>query len=209
MRLDEKMIDGLRDRISALMSPYRFKHTAEVEKMAVRIGELYLPEKLDLLRAAALLHDVTKEKSTEEHIAMLESHGVTVTELDRMSPKTLHARTAELEIIDNYPEFADSELLLAVRRHTTGDPNMTVTDAVIYLADYIDMSRTFEDCVRLREYFWGGEPERMSEEERERHLWKTLVLSFDMTLNSLTREESPISIETVTTRNELLRRLRK
>lgn len=209
MSFSEKQIDALRERVRSGMSEWRFTHTAEVEKMAVRLGELYAPHKLPMLRAAALLHDITKEKSTQEQLEILESHGVEVTELDRMSPKTLHARTAELVIIDEYPEFATQELRLAVRRHTTGAAEMTVTDAIIYLADYIDMSRKFDDCVYLREYFWGKEPEKMDDLRRERHLWETIIISFDMTLKALMDEGSPVSTDTVAARNALLCRLKK
>jgi putative nucleotidyltransferase with HDIG domain len=128
MIFDEKQIDALRERVRCSMSERRFTHTAEVEKMAVRICALYLPEKTDILRAAALLHDITKEKSTDEQLEILALHGAEITALDRLSPKTLHARTAELVIVDDYSEFASPELLLAVRRHTTGSADMTLLD---------------------------------------------------------------------------------
>ena len=86
---------------------------------------------------------------------------------------------------------------------------MTVLDAIIYLADYIDMSRKFEDCVYLREYFWGKQPEKMDTQARERHLWETLLISFDMTLSALIKENSPISVDTVAARNAIIARLRK
>ena len=47
--------------IGEKMSGFRLEHTLGVERMAVRLGELMAPEHVDLLRAAALLHDVTKE----------------------------------------------------------------------------------------------------------------------------------------------------
>ena len=209
MSFDERQIDTLRDRVRASMSEWRFTHTAEVEKMAVRLGELYLPEKLDVLRAAALLHDITKERSTQEHIDMLISHSKAVTHIDIMSPKTLHAKTAPLAIADEYAEFASDELLLAVARHTTGSADMTLLDMIIYLADYIDDSRSFDDCVRLREYFWGAHPEGMETEQRAEHLYKTLLLSFDMTLSALIREGEPISPDTVDARNATVCRLKK
>ena len=208
MNFTAEMIDSLRRRIRESMSDWRFTHTAEVEKMAVRIGELYVPDKIHMLRAAALLHDVTKEKTSEEHLEILRSHGEEVTEFDKASPKTLHARTAVLVVKDEYPEFACEELLLAVGRHTTGDYGMTVCDAIVYLADYIDMSRNFPDCVYLRDYFWSKHPESMSESDREKHLWQTLVVSFDMTLKSLIEEGSPISVKTVSARNFALLKLR-
>lgn len=209
MSFTESQIDALRERVRGAMSERRFTHTAEVEKMAVRLGELYAPDRIDMLRAAALLHDVTKERNTEEQLAMLASHGIAINELDRLSPKTLHARTAVLEVLDRYTEFATEELLSAVGRHTTGHADMTVCDAVIYLADYIDMSRSFDDCVYLREYFWGKEPERMGECERLRHLWETLLVSFDMTLKALIDEGSPISVDTADARNAVICKLRK
>jgi HD superfamily phosphohydrolase YqeK len=86
---------------------------------------------------------------------------------------------------------------------------MTLLDKIIYLADYIDMSRKFEDCVHLRECFWGACPEKMSETERLLHLDKTLVLSFDMTIRGLLESGSVISTETAEARNDLLRRLKK
>jgi nicotinate-nucleotide adenylyltransferase len=208
MIFDEKQIDALRERVRGSMSEWRFTHTAEVEKMAVRIGALYLPEKTDILRAAALLHDITKEKSTDEQLEILAMHGVEITALDRLSPKTLHARTAELIIADDYSEFASPELLLAVRRHTTGSADMTLLDSIIYLADYIDESRRFDDCVRLREYFWSAEPEKMDAEQRTEHLYRTLLKSFDMTLCALVAEGSPISPDTVEARNAVICRLK-
>ena len=59
--ITEEKIEGLRARVKALLSPKRWLHTSEVEKMAARLAELYCPQKANLLRAAALLHDITKE----------------------------------------------------------------------------------------------------------------------------------------------------
>ena len=209
MTFTDKAIDGLRDKIKQRMSARRFEHTAEVEKMAARLGELYAPDKLDVLRVAALLHDVTKELDTEAQLELLKAYGESVREEDAMSPKTLHARTAALLVPDEFPEFASEEVLSAVRWHTTGRADMTLCDMLIYLADYIDMSRKFTDCVMLREYFWREDVQNMSFNERERHLWHTLVLSFDMTLSALVKEGAPISVDTLNARNALILKLSK
>ena len=174
--------------------------------MVQRLGELYAPDKLDVLRAAALLHDITKEKRAEEQLEML---GADATELDRRSPKTLHAKTAGTVIVSEFSEFSDAEVLSCVRWHTTGRADMTVCEAIIYLADYIDESRTFDDCVALRNYFWGKEPQNMSEADRERHLWETILLSFDMTVRALEEEGAPISPETIEARASVIGRLKK
>ena len=81
---------------------------------------------------------------------------------------------------------------------------MTLVEQLVYLADYIDMSRTFEDCVRLREFFFSAKPEQMDEQARRRHLRDTMILSFDMTFAALLAEGTPISPDSTDARNELV-----
>ena len=209
MRFSDAQIDALRERVRGSMSDYRFTHTAEVEKMAARIGELYAPDKLDILRAAALLHDVTKELKRDEQIEMLRVAGEDVTALELASHKTFHARTAVYAILRDYPEFADGELLAAVRYHTTGRADMSICEKIIFLADYIDMSRKFDDCVKLRNYFWDAHPENMSESERERHLLQTILIGLDTTLSSLIEEGAPTDPDSVRARNFIINQLKK
>ena len=209
MRFSDAQIDALRERVRGSMSDYRFTHTAEVEKMAARIGELYAPDKLDILRAAALLHDVTKELKPDEQIEMLRVAGEDVTALELASYKTFHARTAVYAILRDYPEFADGELLAAVRYHTTGRADMSICEKIIFLADYIDMSRKFDDCVKLRNYFWDAHPENMSESEREKHLLQTILIGLDTTLSSLIEEGAPTDPDSVSARNFIIKQLKK
>ena len=71
IEITENMLDGLRENVMGKMSPKRFVHTAAVEQMVARLCELFCPEQTVLLRAAALLHDVTKEKTSAEQVALL------------------------------------------------------------------------------------------------------------------------------------------
>ncbi len=205
MIITEKMLTELRERVRTTMSEKRFTHTAEVEKMAAYIGEIYAPQKIMLLRAAALLHDITKEYPTDRQLEICKQKEVELETDAYFAPKTLHARTAAALIPDEYPEFADAELISCVRWHTTGREGMTLEEKIIYLADYIDMSRRFEDCVRLREYFTSAEPQKLSDTERIAHLRRTLIMSYDMTMKGLLDEGFPINRDTVAARNELVR----
>ena len=208
-RITGTMLDSLRDRLRGEMSEKRYRHTVAVEEMAIRLGELYLPKDIPQLRAAALLHDITKEFSLENQLQILQRFGIITYYSDKISPKTLHARTAALLIPEKYPAFADPRVIEAVRWHTTGRAGMSVSEKLIYLADYIDMSRTFPDCVALREMFWGADPAGMSGEEREAHLRAVLLSSFDRTVAALLEEGSLISPETMLARNELVEETRR
>ncbi len=204
----EILLSELRCKVIRTMSEKRANHTLEVEKMARRLAKLYCPALEEKLSAAALLHDVTKEYSPDKQVILALKMGIELSEIDLATPKTLHARTAAAIIPLEYPDFADDEIISAVRWHTTGRAGMTIAEKIIYLADYIDMSRSFEDCVRLREYFFGADPENMNGEERLLHLDKTLLMSYDMTLRGLIEDKKPISDDTMAARNELCIRLK-
>lgn len=206
--ITEEMLDCLRGELeeklrAGKMSEKRFFHTVEVEKMAVRLGEIYAPEKISILRAAALLHDVTKEYSTDMQLKLCAEYAIDIGEIDLYAPKTLHARTGAAVAGKEYADFVTDEVLGCIRWHTTGRAGMTLCEKLVYLADYIDMSRKFDDCVKLREYFFSVEFDSMTKEQRLAHLDNTLLLSFDMTIEGLLETRTPISPDTVAARNEI------
>ncbi len=206
MKPTEEQLISLREAIEsdASMSEKRRRHILAVERMAICLGELYVPEKTALLRAAALLHDLTKEYTAEQHTEILRRAGIELKAVELATPKTLHAMSASVLIPTLYPELADPEVISAVRWHTTGHAQMTLTEKLIFLADYIDDSRKFDDCVRLREEFFFAEPEKMTAEERLLHLDRILTLAYKMTISGLVSDGSCIHPDTLYAYNELV-----
>ena len=204
IEITQSMLDDLRAAVAGTMSPKRFRHTVAVEAMTERLCALFCKDLTMPMRAAALLHDCTKELTAEEQTALCRELGLSLTDADLLAPKTLHARSAAACIPTRYPAFDDPFIISVVRWHTTGHRNMTLPERILYLADYIDDSRSFESCVILRRYFWGANPENMNECDRLSLLRDTLILSFDMTMRDLLEEGRPISVETAEARNELL-----
>lgn len=202
--ITEETLARLREEVGGKMSPKRYRHTLAVEEMAARLCRLFCPDLEDRLRVAALLHDATKELSTEEQVALCREYGLEVTPENLLAPKTFHARTAAAMIPKRYPQFDDPVIVDAVRWHTTGRAGMTLTEKILYFADYIDESRTFRNCVILRRFFWGADPEGMTPAAREDLLREALILSYDMTVRDLLDEGKPIARETVEARNALL-----
>ncbi|MEE0970037.1 MAG: bis(5'-nucleosyl)-tetraphosphatase (symmetrical) YqeK [Clostridia bacterium] len=186
------------------MSDYRFSHTLGVEAMAIKLGELYAPDKIMTLRAAALLHDVTKENSFEKQLQICEKLGIIISSAKKSAPKTLHAITGSAIIPVEYPEFATDEVTECVKWHTTGKENMSICEKLIYFADYIEDGRTLEYCVALRDYFFSASPEKMTSEDRLIHLDNSLILSFDMTIKHLLSKGATIDPDTTAARNWLI-----
>ena len=102
--INEEMLNQLREQVMGAMSQKRFRHTVAVEDMAARLCALFCPEHTLLMRAAALLHDLTKELKPAEQVVLCHAYGLSVTDGDRLAPKTFHARTAAAKIEVDFPQ---------------------------------------------------------------------------------------------------------
>ena len=75
-----------------------------------------------------------------------------IADVDPLSPKLYHAKTAAALIPRDFPEYNTTEIVNAVKWHTTGYYGMTLLESVVYLADYISDDRNYngvEDMRRL------------------------------------------------------------
>ena len=171
------VLDRLRSQMQQQLSPARYAHTLGVEACAARMARLYCPSQEGMLRAAALLHDCTREYDSARTEEVLLREDICLRIDERACPQIHHAITAPPEILRCYPDAADPALLNAVRWHTTGHAGMTVCEAILYLADVIEQGRSYPACVALRDHFWDANPSQMKKEERLRHLRDTVLES--------------------------------
>ena len=191
----EEQLNALRRAMGSRLSTYRFAHACGVEGEATAMAALYCPEKKSLLSAAALLHDITKEYNVQTQQDLLGKAGV-VLRPDEAAPGIWHGMTAPYVIRRDFPDFAVPELLSAVRWHTTGRAGMTLTEAILFLADLTEPGRTFENCVTLRRLFWEEEPEKMTPSDRFLHLSRVLLACYEDIQNRLLAAGIPVSRDT-------------
>ncbi len=189
-------LDTLREELSTKMSPARYAHTLGVERAVWKMAKLYCPPKEQMLRAAALLHDLTKEYTPEMSEAVLKREGITLRPDERATPAVHHAITAPAEIARCYPDYATDELLSAVRWHTTGREGMTLPEALLYLADVIEEGRAYEACVALRERFFGVDIAAMDEKARTAHLIDVLLASLCGVRESVIKKGGTVCLDT-------------
>ncbi|MBQ8396848.1 MAG: nicotinate (nicotinamide) nucleotide adenylyltransferase [Clostridia bacterium] len=196
-------LDALKDRLAAEQSPARFAHTCGVEQTALRIGALCAPGELYRLRAAALLHDATKEYPCEKQLKIAAESGIIVFDCEKTSSALLHAASAAALIGSDpaYSAFADPAVIDAVRWHTTGREGMSVLEQIIFLADYIEPTRTHAACAALREQFWAADPAAMDEDARFAHLRRFVCLEAEQTIRHLLDRGAPIAENTLRARN--------
>lgn len=181
----------------------RYKHTLGVANEALNLGRIFLPSKLEKLYFAGLLHDITKDFGYEKHLEMCQKFGIDASQIT--APKLLHSKTGAHFARDIFgTELVDNEVFSGILYHTTGRASMTLFEIIIYLADYIEDGRTFEDCVYLREYFYDRINEAKAMKDKLEILRKTMVLSFDLTIKNLISENKQIDSDTINSRNYFL-----
>ena len=140
---------------------------------------------------------MTKEKKTDEQLDICERYGYSLRDDEIGSPAILHAITAALCIPDEYPTFATDEIISAVRWHTTCREGMTLAERIIYLADYIEETRKYDECVALRNMFFDARPEGMSASEAEEHLDRVILCSLEMTVKDIAAKGGLVCSDTL------------
>lgn len=121
------------------LSDDRFEHTLGVmytaEALAMRYG-------VDMTKAAAagLLHDCAKCIPNAQKLKMCRKHHIEVTKQEENNPSLLHAKLGAYMAKKSYG-IDDEEILGAIRWHTTGKPDMSLLEIIVYMADYIEPNR--------------------------------------------------------------------
>ncbi len=197
-----KDLNSLRLRVSEYLSEYRYKHTLGVEKMAMLLGEILLPESTEDLRAAALLHDVAKELSHQEQLKLIREYGIPVSDEDISTEPALHSFAACAIIKRDFPQYSGAEIISAVYNHTLGAPSMSLFDKIIYISDYVEIGRTYPESVRVREYLMNA-ISRCSREEMIASIDAAIVVSIDNTIKHLTEKGQAVNSKTLHTKSSL------
>ena len=129
----------LQKKIKEELSEDRYEHTIGVmytaESLAMRYG-------VDMTKAAVagLLHDCAKCIPNSQKLKMCKKNGIEITDMEEKNPSLLHAKLGAYLAEEVYG-VEDPEILNAIKWHTTGKPDMTMMDMIIYMADYIEPNR--------------------------------------------------------------------
>lgn len=133
--------------LSSTLKPGRYFHTLGVADTAVLLASCHgYSSEAELRRAetAGLLHDCAKYFTEQEQISICEKEGIDISPVEKKNPALLHGKLGAFFAKNRYG-IQDSEILSAIRYHTTGRPDMSVLEKIIYVADYMEPNRHM-DC---------------------------------------------------------------
>ena len=131
--------DEIQHRVSQWMGKKRFKHTLGVVESATQLAKLYDVD-VEKARLAALLHDCAKEMPLKEMQDLVKENNYKADEELLANGNLLHGLAGMIRAKLEF-SITDSEILEAIRVHTTGKVGMSTLDKVIFLADYIEPNR--------------------------------------------------------------------
>lgn len=130
-------------KISKKLNKYldedRMWHTLGVMNVA---GSMAMRFGVDLNKAllAGLLHDCAKCIPNKKKLKLCKENNIKVSDFEKTHPFLLHAKIGVWIAQEKYNVY-DQEVLDAICWHTTGKPDMTQLEKIIYIADYIEPAR--------------------------------------------------------------------
>lgn len=132
--------------LSSTLRPKRYLHTLGVAHTAANLAFCHGEGERDGKRAelAGLLHDCAKYYTGEEMLALCGRYAIELNETEKVNTALIHGKLGAYLARTRYG-VEDEEILSAIRYHTTGKPDMTMLEKILYIADYIEPARQM-DC---------------------------------------------------------------
>ncbi|NIK75224.1 putative HD superfamily hydrolase involved in NAD metabolism [Paenibacillus castaneae] len=180
----EQMIE----KVKAQMPERRWLHTQGVMDTAILLAKRFGE---DPVRAelAAILHDVAKYWPTGRMEEMIRDKNLP-SELLLYDKELWHAPVGAWVAEHEYG-VTDTDVLNAIRYHTSGRREMSKLEKIVCLADYMEPGRDFPGVNIIREL-------------SEQHLEQALLAGFNSTITFLLEKGKRIFPLTIEARNALL-----
>lgn len=136
---DNTRLKTIRKSLKKTINSKRYTHTLGVAYTAVNLAMAHDVWLYDAF-LAGLLHDCAKCLSADEKLSLCDTHGIQINEAEKANLDLLHAKLGAIVAKEEY-QVTDADILSAIAYHTTGKPDMTTLEKIIYIADYIEPNR--------------------------------------------------------------------
>ena len=136
-------IETIKEKVQSAMDIERYIHTLGVAEEAVKLAKVYGDSELvKKAEYAALLHDCAKDYPKDMKLRFCKEYHVPIDDIMKKQVDLTHPFLGA-EVAKREYEIEDSEILEAIKWHTTGKKEMSVLEKIIFIADYIEPNRTF------------------------------------------------------------------
>ncbi len=140
-----RTISSLQGEMKKVLKESRYRHTVSVAHTAASLAMVY---DVSLFKAmvSGMLHDCAKCYTDEELLKKCRKKGLEIRKAEEENPSLLHAKYGAYLASAAYG-IEDREILSAIECHTTGKPDMSLLDKIIFTADYIEPYRNHSELL--------------------------------------------------------------
>jgi predicted HD superfamily hydrolase involved in NAD metabolism len=170
----------------------RFKHTERVVQTAAQLAEIWSPDEVMVCRLAGWIHDAAKDLPDSDLLHLAREAGIEIREPEVDTPMLLHGAVGYVLASAEFG-FEDDRIRTACTYHTTGSPDMSLTDKIVYLADLIEPGRDFPSVGEIRHLAFQVD------------LDQAMLFSVVHTVRYLMQHEKPIDPRMIELYNVLLK----
>ncbi len=171
------------------MGDYRYTHSLNVAQEAVVLAKLYGCDE-NKAYVAGILHDVTKEIPKDEQLQIIRDGGIILDSVQQNAPKLWHSISGSV-YVQTRLGISDSDIINAIRYHTTGRAGMSLLEKIIYTADYTSAERSYNGADIMRE-------------KSRKSLEEAMIFSCQFTLQNLSSKEAAIHPDQIFCYNDLV-----
>lgn len=135
-------LEEIKEVVKKSLSEKRFHHSECVMKRCIEIA-VKLNYDTETAAKVGIAHDIAKEMLPEDKIKYAQDNNIRIDDIERENTSLLHAKIGE-DIAIKKLGFT-REMGQAIRAHTTGIPNMSLLDKILFIADRTSEERGFPD----------------------------------------------------------------
>ena len=139
MEVSNEFILSLEQKLQKVLTPKRYLHTLGVAYLSASLAMCHGISHRDAL-VAGLLHDCAKNLPEDDMLQQCLTMNLPLSEHEKRIPELIHAAYGAYLAKEEY-KIVQEDILLAIRNHTLGRPQMSKLEQIVYLADYLEPER--------------------------------------------------------------------
>jgi nicotinate-nucleotide adenylyltransferase len=139
-----KALEHIKKKLSGGLLEHILGSARMARNLAVKFGV-----DADKVSTAAYLHDLAKDISRDEQVALARKMGMSDAEINSYPPAVLHGPLSAMIAMKELG-IDDAEVLQAITAHSSGCAGMGDVAKVVFVSDYIEDTRDFPGALQLR-----------------------------------------------------------
>ena len=143
-----KAMDNIKKKLKEMLSGQTYAHSLSTCETALELARRFgVSEKK--VEFAALLHDCAKSMPYDELVYNVKKYKISIDKLELETESLLHAPVGS-KLAGILFGITDPQILSAIRYHTTAAPAMSDVAKIIYVADFIELTRRHKGIADAR-----------------------------------------------------------